>query len=153
MGLREAAEAAWQERRETTTVDARARLGAVLTPFDVSTLDVAAVRVENDYRLVVFTDRDVHVAVREPAGDVHVVHADGDRWVIDAPVTSLPGLHEVLPPLPVPPEPGVPLWEPGVAVAVGEEYLYNGTVYVVVQAHTTQADWTPDKTPALWAVA
>ena len=31
---------------------------------------------------------------------------------------------------------------------------YSGTdrLYKVIQAHTTQADWTPDITPALWAV-
>lgn len=153
MGLRDAAEAAWREQQETTTVDARARLAAVLNPYDVTTLDVAAVDVGKDHRLVVFTDGDVHVAVREPAGDVHVVHAEGDRWVVDAPVSSLAGLHEVLPPLPVPPEPGVPLWEPGITVAVGQEYLYSGKTYVVVQDHVTQSDWTPDKAKTLWAVA
>ena len=29
-------------------------------------------------------------------------------------------------------------------------YQYNGVLYRVVQEHTTQDDWTPDKTPALW---
>lgn len=29
-------------------------------------------------------------------------------------------------------------------------YQYNGKLYKCVQAHTTQADWTPDATPALW---
>lgn len=45
-----------------------------------------------------------------------------------------------------------PLWEPGISVKVDERYQYNGVLYRVVQAHTTQADWTPDKTPALWVV-
>lgn len=42
------------------------------------------------------------------------------------------------------------------AWAVGVEYLpqvrvrYNGKLYRCVQAHTSQADWTPDATPALW---
>ena len=45
-----------------------------------------------------------------------------------------------------------PPWESGVAVAVDEIYSYNSALYRVVQAHTTQADWTPDVTPALFAV-
>ena len=44
-----------------------------------------------------------------------------------------------------------PAWAAGVAVQVGQRYQYGGQLYKVVQAHTTQADWTPNKTPALWA--
>lgn len=43
-----------------------------------------------------------------------------------------------------------PKWEAGIAVATGERYQYNGKLYKVIQAHTTQADWTPDITPALF---
>lgn len=43
-----------------------------------------------------------------------------------------------------------PRWEAGIAVATGERYQYNGKLYKVIQAHTTQADWTPDITPALF---
>ena len=43
-------------------------------------------------------------------------------------------------------------WKPGEAVNVGGRRYYAPRLYKVVQAHTTQADWTPDKTPALWAV-
>lgn len=45
-----------------------------------------------------------------------------------------------------------PAWVVGKAVAVGERYRYEGVLYRVVQAHTTQNDWTPDITPALWTV-
>ena len=45
-----------------------------------------------------------------------------------------------------------PTWTIGIAVTVGERYQYADKLYKVVQAHTTQADWTPDATPALWAV-
>lgn len=38
----------------------------------------------------------------------------------------------------------------GAEVAVDERLWYNGKLYKVVQAHTTQADWTPDNTPALY---
>lgn len=43
-----------------------------------------------------------------------------------------------------------PLWESGVAYAVGDRRQYDGLLYRCVQAHTSQEDWTPDKTPALW---
>ena len=38
------------------------------------------------------------------------------------------------------------------AYVVGERLQYNGVLYRVVQAHTSQADWTPDITPALFVV-
>lgn len=42
-------------------------------------------------------------------------------------------------------------WAVGLAVAVGAHYRYRDGLYRVVQAHTTQADWTPDITHSLWA--
>ena len=33
---------------------------------------------------------------------------------------------------------------------VGEVVAFGGVLFRCVQAHTTQADWTPAKTPALW---
>jgi hypothetical protein len=43
-----------------------------------------------------------------------------------------------------------PEWETGVAYKVGDRRRYDGRLYRCVQAHTSQADWTPDKVPALW---
>lgn len=43
-------------------------------------------------------------------------------------------------------------WTVGEAVNVGDRRYYAPRLYKAVQAHTTQADWTPDVTPALWAV-
>ena len=45
-----------------------------------------------------------------------------------------------------------PAWSVGIAVSVGDRHQYNGKLYKVIQAHTTQADWTPDITPNLWTV-
>ena len=42
-------------------------------------------------------------------------------------------------------------WAAGQAYTVGFKAQYNGTLYKCLQAHTSQADWTPDATPALWA--
>ena len=43
-------------------------------------------------------------------------------------------------------------WEVGESVKVGEIRKYANKLYKVIQAHTTQADWTPDSVPALWGV-
>ena len=43
-------------------------------------------------------------------------------------------------------------WMVGVTYAVGDRVQYNGTLYKCVQAHTSQSDWTPDVTPALWKI-
>ena len=43
-------------------------------------------------------------------------------------------------------------WAYPVAYAEGDRRSYGGKVYKCRQANTSQADWTPDKTPALWAV-
>ena len=43
-----------------------------------------------------------------------------------------------------------PVWTVGISVAKDSRYQYNGKLYKCVQAHTTQADWAPDVTPALW---
>ena len=43
-------------------------------------------------------------------------------------------------------------WEPGIAYTAGQLRRYGDTLYRYVQGHTSQADWTPPATPALWAV-
>lgn len=43
-----------------------------------------------------------------------------------------------------------PGWKAGIAVKVGEVYGYEDNLYEVIQAHTTQADWTPPIAKALW---
>ena len=43
-----------------------------------------------------------------------------------------------------------PVWEIGAAYAVNDRIRYGVNLYKCVQAHTSQADWTPDATPALW---
>lgn len=43
-------------------------------------------------------------------------------------------------------------WAYPVAYAEGDRRSYGGKVYKCRQGHTSQADWTPGKTPNLWAV-
>lgn len=47
-----------------------------------------------------------------------------------------------------------PLWKamPPMEYKVGDRVRHNDTLYKCVQAHTSQSDWTPDVTPALWVV-
>ena len=45
-----------------------------------------------------------------------------------------------------------PMWMAGISVTANERYQYDGVLYRVVQSHTTQSDWAPDITPALWTV-
>ena len=45
-----------------------------------------------------------------------------------------------------------PTWAAGLTVKAGDRLYYPGTdkLYNVVQAHTTQADWTPDTAASLY---
>lgn len=45
-----------------------------------------------------------------------------------------------------------PAWKTGMAYEVDERIRHEGILYRCVQSHTSQDDWTPDKTPALWTV-
>ena len=45
-----------------------------------------------------------------------------------------------------------PMWAIDIAYAIGDRVQHGGTLYKCVQAHTSQADWTPNATPALWTV-
>lgn len=43
-----------------------------------------------------------------------------------------------------------PKWEVGVAYEVGFKLRHNDILFKVLQAHTSQEDWEPDKTPSLF---
>lgn len=51
-----------------------------------------------------------------------------------------------------------PFWESMIGVEITQEdvqkgydrYQYNGELYAVIQPHTPQEGWEPDKVPALW---
>lgn len=44
-----------------------------------------------------------------------------------------------------------PKWEAGVTYEVGFKLRHNDILFKVLQAHTSQEDWEPDKTPSLFA--
>lgn len=87
-------------------------------------------------------------AVREYQGTEYRViqaHVTQARW--EPP--NVPALWEV-----VPDEANV--WQAGISVSIDDEYWYpdtNGTLYRVIQSHTTQAGWEPPNVPALWTEA
>lgn len=43
-----------------------------------------------------------------------------------------------------------PVWQAGVSYAAGARRSYDGLLYKCLQAHTSQADWTPDVAVSLW---
>lgn len=43
-----------------------------------------------------------------------------------------------------------PHWKPNMNVTADERMFYEDKLYRVVQGHTTQEGWEPDKTPALF---
>lgn len=157
MAIRDAARQAWVTARSDREGDARAYLAELLAPFEVTALATADVQVEPSYTLFVLHDPedDVHLAVRTAGGNAEweaFVVADENGWTMHGePIRSLAHLHELLPE-PAPEDEGAayPVWAPQVAVAVGDRYVFDGVVYEVRQAHTTQVTWEPPNVPALW---
>lgn len=43
-------------------------------------------------------------------------------------------------------------WKTATEYVVNDRVKFNDILYKCVQAHTSQDDWTPDLTPALWTV-
>ena len=43
-----------------------------------------------------------------------------------------------------------PAWKSGTAYEYNQRIRYEDKLYRCAQAHTSQNDWTPDVTPALW---
>lgn len=44
-----------------------------------------------------------------------------------------------------------PAWEAGKSYSQNDRVLFGGKLYKVNQAHTSQADWSPEATPALFS--
>lgn len=44
-----------------------------------------------------------------------------------------------------------PTWKEGFVYKVGERITYGDVLYKVLTEHTSQADWTPDAAPSLFA--
>lgn len=44
-----------------------------------------------------------------------------------------------------------PEWNLNAGFSAGQRVNYNGTLYKCLQSHTSQASWTPEAAPSLWA--
>lgn len=104
-----------------------------------------------EYTLVTFPKEEVPEYPAEPAGvgkTWELDYVDGALvWVAqDRPLTT----EERLAQLQQDVDAIKHEWKPGEAVVVGDRRYYGGIWYTCLQAHTTQADWAPDLTPALW---
>ena len=44
-----------------------------------------------------------------------------------------------------------PVWREGMTYTTEQRVRYDGTLYRVLQGHTSQAGWTPDAAPSLFA--
>ncbi len=53
-------------------------------------------------------------------------------------------------PIPKPVTGNVRVWEPKVKYATGTPVSYNGKLYSCITPHSSQSDWIPSATPALW---
>ena len=42
-------------------------------------------------------------------------------------------------------------WKTGISYTAGKRLEYGGTIYKVLQDHTSQSDWTPDSVASLYA--
>lgn len=59
-------------------------------------------------------------------------------WLTDEQAATVPGIY--------------PAWNgDGTAYAVGDRVQYSGILYKCLQAHTSQATWTPTDAPSLWS--
>ena len=59
-------------------------------------------------------------------------------WLTDEQAATVPGIY--------------PAWNgDGAAYAVGDRVQHTGALYKCLQAHTSQATWTPTDAPSLWA--
>ena len=63
--------------------------------------------------------------------------------------TPLPPTPTLAPPTPTP-DSNIPPWTPDTFYNVGDQVIYNGTIYQCLQAHTALSVWTPPAVPALW---
>ena len=71
-------------------------------------------------------------------------YVDPEREALDALIPSLTDEQaELVPAI-------FPEWAEDTAYAVGDRVRHGEVLYRCVQAHTSQAGWEPDKTPALW---
>ena len=120
-----------------------------------SQIEALASRVEQHNQDQPPTPWDELVMVDRVAPGQRVIWTDGNIWRNASraylPITATPATY----PLGWTQETGLPdeidVWAPGVAYAADKLLDFEGTIYRVIQAHTSQAGWLPPNVPALYA--
>ena len=147
----------------TATVDPDGTIGRILRIY------YQATQVDND--LVAYTNSDTEIPLNYVPANIPydtVTAADCEAWIRDLDDARIQQSLDILmedqaKPLErngLPWENSYPDWVLGIQYNIGDVVLYVtntdiGSVpinYKCVQAHVSQSDWTPPKTPALWTV-
>ncbi len=79
--------------------------------------------------------------------DLYESLIDGNVW---SPAANPAGWRQVGGEPEIPEEPSIKEWQTGVAYKINDMVTYQGSTYRCVQAHTSQAGWTPAAVPSLW---
>lgn len=73
---------------------------------------------------------------------------DTDNYILTDAVLTEPAFAPALATLEA--LPVYPAWQSGASYVADDVVEYDERLWLIVQPHTSQADWTPDATPALW---
>lgn len=143
--------ASWADATGQPDADIADGLDLLVVQGEVSEAQLTTLQADSRYPILISGDADTTPAdlteqqkTALKAELAAVVHADLAALATDAganPVDIADALIEAALHKP---------WKPGLAVAVGQVTYYGGNLYEVVQAHTTQSDWPPSTTYALW---
>lgn len=94
-------------------------------------------------------------ALRGKYGDFHALDPialpDTDDYILTDAVLTEPAFAPALATLEA--LPTYPAWQSGTSYVADNIVEYGERLWLIVQPHTSQADWTPDATPALWRTA
>ena len=101
---------------------------------------------DGEYALVVLEDSEIpEMPENPPKGKQYELdYVDGNlAWIqSNRPLTIEERVEDI--------EEKQNAWKPDEVVNVGDRRYYHEAWYTCIQYHTTQADWEPDITPALW---
>ena len=95
-----------------------------------------------DNQIYIHTDEELAL---DEAGIGTIAEAEQLRQVLDSIISDLTDEEAVERPI------LFPKWTIGVDYTVGTRVRYGGRIFKVLQAHTSQEDWTPSRAPSLFA--
>ena len=131
--------------RDTHTITQTTHLIGVETRLNVASTSEGLLPYSQSIALPCNTSMDEQAAyVALAAMPEFAEYVDPDHAALDALIPSLSDEQaELVPSI-------FPVWAEGVTYAIGDRVRHEDVLYRCVQAHTSQAGWEPDATPALW---